>query len=482
MTLPDGPLVAWYGDDFTGSAAVMEVLTFAGFPSALFFDLPTPERLARFPGLRGIGVAGDARARSPAWMAEHLPPVFAALRALGTPILHYKICSTLDSAPHLGSIGAAADVAMAPDEWAPMIVAAPEIGRWQAFGTLFAAAGAEVHRLDRHPTMSVHPATPMDEADVRRHLARQTARRIGLVDLRALKAGGGAEALAAERRNGRSIVALDVVDEETLATAGALVWEHAAARARQSEPAMALAGDPPASDHSSEAPEKARPLFVIGSQGIEYALVAAWRATGDAPAAGAPPRGRPVERLAVVSGSCSPVTAEQIRQAERAGFETIRLNPCAVLDAVAWEKARGRAVAAALAAIGDGRDPIVCTALGPDDAAVGEFRAALAQAGEAADVANGRLGAGLGAVLREIVEIADLTRAAIAGGDTSSAAAGALGLWAVSAEAALAPGAALLKGHGDGPTDGIEIALKGGQMGTPSFFQELKAGGPGGNA
>ena len=46
--LPDGLLVAWYGDDFTGSAAVMEVLTFAGLPSVLFLDLPTPEQLARF--------------------------------------------------------------------------------------------------------------------------------------------------------------------------------------------------------------------------------------------------------------------------------------------------------------------------------------------------------------------------------------------------------------------------------------------------
>lgn len=452
MTLPEGPLVAWYGDDFTGSAAVMEVLTFAGFPSVLFFDLPTPERLAQFPGLRGIGVAGDARTRSPEWMATHLPLVFAALRRLGAPVLHYKICSTLDSAPQVGSIGAAADLAMGPGDWAPMIVAAPEIGRWQAFGTLFAAAGSEVHRLDRHPTMSVHPVTPMDEADVRRHVERQTARRVGLVDLRALKAGRAAEALAEERQAGRSIIAIDVVDDETLAAAGALIRDAAG------------------------------PLFVIGSQGVEYALVAAWRAAGLAPAVETAPAGRPVARVAVVSGSCSPVTAGQIREAEQAGFETIRLDPRAVLDAASWERERGRAVAAALEALGQGRDPIVCTALGPDDAAVGTFREAVAQAGLRGDDANGRLGAGLGEVLREVVGSAGLTRAAIAGGDTSSAAAGAFGLWAVTAEAALAPGVPLLRGHGDGPGDGIEIALKGGQMGPPDFFRRLRAGGPGGMA
>ncbi len=442
MSLPDGPLVAWYGDDFTGSAAVMEVLAFAGFPAVLFFEAPTPERLARFSGLRGIGVAGDARARSPEWMSEHLPPIFAALREVGAPILHYKVCSTLDSAPHVGSIGTAADIAMVPDDCAPMIVAAPEIGRWQAFGTLFAAAGAEVCRLDRHPTMSVHPVTPMDEADVRRHLTRQTAKTTGLVDLRALKAGRGAAALVAERQAGHSIVAFDVVDEETLAAAGAIVWD-AASGAR---------------------------LFVIGSQGVEYALVAAWRAKGLIPAASAPPAGRPAERVAVVSGSCSPVTAEQIRHAAKAGFEPIRLDPRTVIDAYAWKRESRRAIAAALAALSAGSDPIVYTALGADDAAVGDFRAAVVQAGLASDDANGRLGAGLGQVLHEIVQAAGLRRAAIAGGDTSSAAAGALGLWAVTAESALAPGAALLRGHGDGATDGIELALKGGQMGPPDFF------------
>ena len=57
-SLPQGPLVSFYGDDYTGSSAVMEVLTFAGLPTVLFLDVPTPERLARFEGYRGIGIAG----------------------------------------------------------------------------------------------------------------------------------------------------------------------------------------------------------------------------------------------------------------------------------------------------------------------------------------------------------------------------------------------------------------------------------------
>ncbi|WP_108663303.1 four-carbon acid sugar kinase family protein [Acuticoccus kandeliae] len=455
MSLPAGPLVAWYGDDFTGASAVMEVLTFAGFPSVLFFETPDAARLARFGDLRGIGIAGEARAKGPAWMEANLPPVYAALRATGAPVVHYKVCSTFDSAPHVGSIGKAADLGMGEGAWAPLLIGAPEIGRWQAFGTLFAAAGREVFRLDRHPTMSVHPVTPMDEADVRRHLEKQTEKRVGLVDLRALGAGAGAAALAAERAAGRSIVALDVVDAATLAAAGALVWENA----------------------------QERQLFALGSQGVEYALVAAWRAAGLAPEAprAAPPRR--ADRVAVVSGSCSPITAEQIATAGSDGFVLIPLDARAAIDPGAWEAERGRAVGAALKVIGEGGDPLIHSARGPGDPAVAALREAIATAGASSEAVNARLGEGLGLILNEIVRTARLTRTAIAGGDTSSAAARGLGLYAVTAEAPLAPGVALLKGHGDDPaTDGLEIALKGGQMGPPNFFEQLRAGGPGGRS
>jgi uncharacterized protein YgbK (DUF1537 family) len=57
------------------------------------------------------------------------------------PINHYKVCSTLDSAPHFGSIGRAIDLA-APvfgSRWIPVLVAAPPMRRYQAYGHLFAS-------------------------------------------------------------------------------------------------------------------------------------------------------------------------------------------------------------------------------------------------------------------------------------------------------------------------------------------------------
>ena len=106
-TLPEGLLLSFYGDDFTGSSAAMEVTAFAGLPTVLFLDTPTPERLARLAGHRVVGVAGVARSRGPAWMDVNLPPVFRVLAGLGAPIAQYKLCPTLDPAPHVGSIGRA---------------------------------------------------------------------------------------------------------------------------------------------------------------------------------------------------------------------------------------------------------------------------------------------------------------------------------------------------------------------------------------
>ena len=191
---PEGPLLAYCADDFTGATDVMEAFTAAGVSTVLFLQPPGPEWLQRFAGTRCIGLATTARSRSPAWMDQHLPQAFARLQAFGAPLLQYKVCSTFDSSPTVGSIGRAIDIGsrLMPGTWSPMVVAAPRLRRYQAFGNLFAMVDGQGHRLDRHPTMARHPVTPMAEADLRRHLQRQTTRRVELIDLVALQAGHGA--------------------------------------------------------------------------------------------------------------------------------------------------------------------------------------------------------------------------------------------------------------------------------------------------
>jgi uncharacterized protein YgbK (DUF1537 family) len=134
-------------------------------------------------------------------------------------------------------------------------------------------------------------------------------------------------------------------------------------------------------------------------------------------------------------------------------------------------------VAAALAAVGRGRDPLVFPARGPDDPAVPGLHAALAAAGLAAEAANLRIGTALGRVLDRVIREAGLKRAVISGGDTSGHASRQLGIDALTALAPTIPGAAIFRAHGQGVHDGLELALKGGQMGSPDYFGWVRDGG-----
>ena len=445
------PLLTFYGDDFTGSSAVMEVLAFAGVPTAMFLDVPSPALLARLTDIRAFGIAGIARSQNPAWMAAELPRYFAALKALGAPVLHYKTCSTFDSAPHLGSIGKATEIGLAAtgSDWVPLVVGAPAIGRYQMFGTLFAALNGEVHRLDRHPVMARHPATPMHEADLCRHLAAQTDIASAVIDWRALGAGKGAEAIDAARIAGARILALDVFDEATLAEAGRLMWGSAATR----------------------------PLFAVGSQGIEYALVAHWRKTGLLPENVATPSLRAVRPLLVVSGSCSSITARQIAVAEQAGFTIIEIDAVAALDARRWAEALEHVSAQVQARLGAGGDVLVCTARGPEDPAIARLNEALAADGIDAGVVHARIGGGLGELVRRARLALRIPRAIFSGGDTSGHATLALGAEALLPVCPIANGVPLLEIRSAEPAfDGMEIALKGGQMGAEDLF--IAACGP----
>lgn len=443
-----GLLLAFYGDDFTGSSAVMELLTFAGIPTVMFLEPPGPEELALFPEIVAMGIAGIARSRSPDWMDQHLPGAFKALARFGAPITHYKICSTFDSSPSIGSIGKAIDIGapMLGGSWHPLVVGAPEIRRYQAFGTLYAGTDDGVFRLDRHPVMRRHPTTPMDEADLRLHLAKQTDRQIGLIDLAAIKSGRTAEALADCIENGAEIVAIDVIDDETLVAAGKLIWNDGKA-----------------------------PVFAIGSQGVEYALIAFWRASGRLPREFSPPKLAAVEQIFCVSGSCSPINAAQIDAAEARGFAIIELDAARAIDPGDWSHLLSLTRESALAALSEGRDTLVVTARGPDDPALERVEAALARSGINPGELNDRIGLGLGQLVADIRATTRLPRMVVAGGDTSGHVTICLGALALSALAPLAPGAPLCRVHARDPAiDGLEISLKGGQMGQRDFFHQAK--------
>ncbi len=76
-------LLAFYGDDFTGSADAMEALTINGVKTALFLGHPTQERLNKsLSSLQAVGISGVSRTMTPEQMDDELPDQLALLNSL----------------------------------------------------------------------------------------------------------------------------------------------------------------------------------------------------------------------------------------------------------------------------------------------------------------------------------------------------------------------------------------------------------------
>lgn len=463
-------LLAYYGDDFTGSTDVMESLSRAGLKTVLFLKPPSAAQLARFSGLRAFGIAGGSRAMSPKQMKRELPPAFRALKASGAAFIHYKTCSTFDSSPTVGSIGTAIELGrrVFGNGVTPLVVGVPVLGRCVVFGNLFARSGldSEPVRLDRHPTMSRHPVTPMDEADVRLHLAKQTKLPLALVDVLKLEAGrscnhgdvGSKEVQSMLKVMGAKkpspIVLFDTLHETDLPVIGRLI--------------------------SSQRPPGGQ-LFCAGSSGVEYALVAHWCETGRISRTATTDRHPATTRnqIITVSGSCSPVTDRQIRLAVEGGFVEVACDTGLLADHKGMKKAAADALKRARSGLDAGRNVIFQTARGPVDPRRAEFERVAKRCpgrtrAEKFATAGETLGRGLAFMLEEALRTTGARRAIVCGGDSSTAVARALGIEALEFIAPVAPGGPLCRVHAPGRVaHGCEVVFKGGQVGRDSFFLDL---------
>jgi uncharacterized protein YgbK (DUF1537 family) len=459
---PAPPLLAFFGDDFTGSTDALESAAQAGARAVLFLDPPDAGQLASHPGIQVVGVAGGTRSLSPDGIEAELRPALKALLALGAVHIHYKVCSTFDSSPSIGSIGKAIDVgsSVCGGAFVPLLVGAPQLGRYCVFGNLFARMGTgsagDVHRLDLHPAMSQHPVTPADQADLRLHLARQTAKRIGLFDILQLSLPADARrtALRAIIDQGCEVVLFDVLHVNQLASIGTLIDGYAA---------------------------PGRPLFSVGSSSIETSLGAVWSKRGLLKLAdGWADPGR-ADPLLVVSGSCSPVTERQIAHALAHGFSELPVD--AAMLAVGSDADREERTIAAEAAtfLRSGRSVIIHTCRGGADprlaSGVDAFRRRVPEGTDEKTLTARTLGGALGRIVASAVEAAGVRRVIIAGGDTSTYAARALGIEALEIIAPVVPGAPLCIARAPGSTaDGLELNFKGGQVGEDDYFERVARG------
>lgn len=411
--------VAFYGDDFTGSVDALLQFARRGWTGRLFTDLPDAATLHRAADeVDVVGVAGISRSLPPGEMDAELRPVFAAFAALGPDIVQYKACSTADSAPNVGSLGRVVELAreIFGERPVPMLFAQPDFGRYTLFGNHFAAERGTVYRLDRQPTMSHHPSTPMTEADLAIHIGRQTHLPIGSVPLTAYD-----DLEEVLRGAPEAALVLDALTDEHLVAVGS-----------------AIAALP-------------APLFAIGSGGLSHGIAAA--TPGDRPAVAASTA--VTGPVLVVSGSRSTQTRRQADAAAAAGWLAQPLP----LDAIGAEAA----LPEVLAALHSGRGVVLTS----DDADL---------PGRGAHPVLETIAQAAASVISAVARTGAARRVIVCGGDTSSRVTRLLGITSLSIAANPWGNVVLLRAQAaEEPVDGLELLLKGGQVGADTLFTDVAA-------
>ncbi|MBZ4034161.1 hypothetical protein K6T82_05245 [Flavobacterium sp. 17A] len=450
-------LLAYYGDDFTGSTDALEFLTLAGVKTILFLRKPTQKDLDRFPKIQVIGLAGKSRSMSPSEMEAELFPAFENLKSFEPAHFHYKVCSTFDSAPHVGNIGKAIEIGSEVFNQKTVLVSpsAPHLGRFCVFGNLFARMGTigngEIYRIDLHPSMSKHPVTPALEGDLTIHLAKQTQKSINLVNLTTIEKGS--EKVLEEVANNKSeILFFDGFNLEHLKTIGSVFNELAAEKT----------------------------LFSVGSSGIEMALGLDWKDKKVIGNQKTFESAGEISPILVLSGSCSPVTSDQIEYALQNGFLEIALESKAVAIQNQAEIIQNT-VAQIVDNFNQGKSTILHTSKGSNDQRIAEtelfFKSKGFSANEIQKQCSSIYGSVLGQIAKEVLKAVKIKRILFAGGDTSSYAASKLDILALEMIAPIAPGAPLCKAVSDNEwVNGIEMNFKGGQVGTADYFIKVLKG------
>ncbi len=446
--------ITYYGDDFTGSVDAMETLTMLGVKAALFLDVPTFDVLEkRFPGLEAVGVAGVTRSMSVEAMQKELRPKFEAITRLNPSVIHYKTCSTFDSSPTIGNIGKAIELGIEifGTKCVPLILGTPYLKRFVAFGNLFATIGDETFRIDRHPMMSKHPITPMDEGDVRLHIAKQTEIPTEIIDTLHLRQPFPQlnERYLAYRESDRPcIVAIDTITDDELPLVGKLLWENS----------------------------RETPTFVAGSSGVEYCLADYWRQLNEKTTKIVKPALEANANILVMCGSATLATKGQIENAEESGYESIAIDGPGLMNPETADSILDDFVERATSVINEGRNVVLYSTKGPDDPIIDKTKDAAKTFG--IQSAAQQLARYQGIAFKAILQKTGLRRACVAGGDTSGYVCQELGIFALQVASTMAPGSPICRVTSNTPEfDGIELCLKAGQAGEPDYFERVRLGG-----
>lgn len=399
-------------DDFTGGTDVAAAFRRAGLRTALVFGVPGTT--TALPEDCDAAVIALKSRSTPA--AEAVESSLAAQRwlwARGAAQTYFKYCSTFDSTEK-GNIGPVTDALLdaAGADVTLACPASPPNGRTVYQGHLF------VHdRLLSDSPLRHHPLNPMTDCSLPRLLAAQSPHRVGLIALTTVREGVDAvrDALLAHRRGGVRHVIADALTDDDLAVLGAAALELP---------------------------------VVTGAAGLAEGLGHAYPNAGTTPAEPPPTDGR----AAVLAGSCSARTLEQIARFRAAGLPCLRLDVLAadagrdiVAEALAWFDAQN-----------PGRPVLVHASTSPEELTFVQKELGTAEAAALVEDL-------LGALAVEFVE-RGVRRLLVAGGETSGAVTTALGISTVLVGAEADPGVPWTR-HGD-----LALMLKSGNFGAPDLF------------
>ncbi|MGD8202111.1 3-oxo-tetronate kinase [Ornithinimicrobium sp. W1679] len=210
------PIRGAVADDFTGATDLAGNWAAQGLRTSVLLGVPPADEKFDPADDEAVVVALKTRSASPDHARDQSVRAGRFLLDLGCGQLYDKYCSTFDSTP-AGNIGPVADalLELTGAGRAVVVPSYPDNGRTVYQGHLF------VGRAPLHESpMRNHPLTPMLDSDVTRLLAPQTRHEVGLVTLTAVDGGPRAlrRALDEQEQAGARLVVVDAVRNADLRT------------------------------------------------------------------------------------------------------------------------------------------------------------------------------------------------------------------------------------------------------------------------
>ena len=417
-------LLGAVADDLTGATDLALMIARQGVKTVQVIGVPPPGM--DFDGAEAVVAALKSRTVPAAEAVTMSLAAAAALRAAGAEQLIFKYCSTFDSTDK-GNIGPVVEALLdfVGSSFTIACPAFPANGRSIYLGHLFVG-----DMLLSDSPMKDHPLTPMHDANLVRVLQRQARGKVGLIPLAVVERGAKAirEGFQKARAEGENIVIVDAIHDEHLRLISA------------------ACADMP---------------LITGGSGIAMGLPDNFRAAGKlttraAASTLAAPAGKPV----ILAGSCSTATRGQVRVAIEAGMPALQLDALAIAadtvttdEVVAWVRDNTKERPAL---VYSSADPAIVRSVQDK---IGVERAGAIVEKFLANVGRKLLASGY-------------TRFLIAGGETSGAVVGALGVRALQIGPEIDPGVPWTRSIG---APDVALALKSGNFGAPDFF--LKAWG-----